>query len=65
MMRWLLVGGFLFGAFVVLAAAAPQALGCAFSVAPITYDPPADRSAHLLGLEMAGYTWGCQNRTPD
>lgn len=55
MMRWLLVGGFLFGAFVVLAAAAPQVLGCAFSVAPITYDPPADRSAHLLGLEMAGY----------
>ncbi len=55
MTRWLLVGGLLFGAFAVVAASAPQALACAFSVAPTTYDPPADRAAHLTGLEMAGY----------
>lgn len=55
MTRWLLVGGLLFGAFAVVAASAPQAFACAFSVAPTTYDPPADRAAHLTGLEMAGY----------
>ncbi len=55
MTRWLLVGGFLFAAFAIVAASAPQTLGCAFSVAPTTYDPPADRSAHMTALEMAGY----------
>ena len=54
-MHWILGGALLFAAFVVTVASAPQTFGCAFSVAPTTYDPPADRSAHMTALEMAGY----------
>ncbi|MEX0786323.1 MAG: dockerin type I domain-containing protein [Dehalococcoidia bacterium] len=33
----------------------PHAHGCAFSTAPTTYDPPANRGAQMLGMNLAGY----------
>ena len=55
MRRLLLASGAFIAAFVVLVTSAPQVFGCAFSVSPTTYDPPADRSTHLTGLELAGH----------
>ena len=55
MTRLLLASGAFIAAFVVLVTSAPQVFGCAFSVSPTTYDPPADRSTHLTGLELAGH----------
>ncbi len=55
MTRLLLASGAFVAAFAVLVMSAPQVFGCAFSVVPTTYEPPIDRSAHLTGLEMAGF----------
>lgn len=55
MRRLLLAGAFLMAAWAASSLAAPNAQGCAFSVAPTAYEPPRDRSVHLLGLELAGY----------
>ena len=55
MTRLLLASIAFVAAFAILVTSAPQVFGCAFSVSPTTYDPPISRSAHLTGLEMAGY----------
>ena len=55
MTRLLLASIAFVAAFAILVTSAPQVFGCAFSVSPTTYEPPISRSAHLTGLEMAGY----------
>ena len=55
MTRLLLASVAFVAAFAILVTSAPQVFGCAFSVSPTTYEPPISRSAHLTGLEMAGY----------
>jgi len=55
MMRLLLASAVFVALFVGLVMAAPQVLGCAFSVTPTTYEPPVNRSVPLNGLEMAGF----------
>lgn len=55
MTRLLLVLACLAGGWAVAGAAAPDVHGCAFSTAPTTYDPPANRAAQMLGMELAGF----------
>ena len=54
-MKLLLCAGLLIAAGALAAAVAPRAHGCAFTIPPTAYDPPADRAAHLTGLELAGF----------
>ena len=55
MKRLTLLTGLLLIAWAVASAGTPHVHGCAFSVAPTTYEPQADRSVHLLGMELAAY----------
>ncbi|MCH8026254.1 MAG: hypothetical protein IH866_05615 [Chloroflexi bacterium] len=54
-MRLLVIAAVLFAAGAAMATLAPRAYGCAFANPPTAYDPPADRVAHLKGLELAGF----------
>ncbi len=54
-MKLLLSAGLLIAAVAVAAAFAPRAHGCAFTIPPTAYDPPADRADHLTALELAGF----------
>lgn len=55
MSRLLLVSALLVAAWAASAVWAPQARGCALSQRPNTYEATEDRSAYLLGLELAAH----------
>ena len=54
-MRLLVIATALVVAGAAMATLAPRVYGCAFASPPTAYDPPANRVAHLIGLELAGF----------
>lgn len=55
MTRLILIAAFLAGALAALSVSAPRAQGCAFSQAPNTYEATRDRTAYLVGEELAAF----------
>jgi len=53
--RLALIAAFVAGAWVALSISTPRVQGCAFSRAPNTYEATRDRTAYLVGEELAAF----------